>query len=375
MTDPISVVHVVRSLDVGGLENGVVNLVNRAPAGMRHTVVCMTVAGAFASRLRPEVEVLALGKKTGHDPRTFVRLVSLLRRLRPSIVHSHNWATFDAVLAARLARVPAVIHGEHGRDMTDPEGRNRRRNWLRRASAPLVDRFVAVSEDLRHWLVDDIGLPRPKVVTIHNGVDTIRFAPADSTAARIALGLPPDELVVGTVGRLDPVKDHATLVRAFAAVARRVRAFLVIVGDGPCRLELERLVAALGIARRVRLLGERADVPAVLDAVDLFVLPSFAEGLSNTLLEAMAMGIPVVVTRVGGNAELVEDGANGAHVPRHDPEALATAMATYLEDANLRSVHGKSSRQRAVEHFGLERMVAAYTALYRDVTGAVGKRA
>ena len=374
MTDPIRIVHVVHSLAVGGLENGVVNLVNRSPAGIRHTVVCMTVTGAFASRLGADVEVQALGKASGHDPRTFLRLVHLLRRLRPHVVHSRNWATFDAVLAARLARVPTVIHGEHGRDMTDPEGRIRRRNWLRRASAPLVDRFVAVSEDLRRWLVDDVGLPRPKVVTIHNGVDTVRFAPADSTAARIALGLSPDTLVVGTVGRLDPVKGHATLVRAFAAVVRRVPAVLVIVGDGPCRLELERLVVALGIARHVRLLGERADVPAVLDAVDLFVLPSFAEGLSNTLLEAMAMGLPVVVTRVGGNAELVEDGANGTHVPRHDPEALAAAMATYLEDANLRAVHGKSSRLRAVERFSLERMVAAYTALYRDVTGAVRKR-
>ena len=374
MSNPIAVVHVVHSLAVGGLENGVVNLVNRAPASVRHIVVCMTTTGAFASRLRPDVEVRALGKAMGHDPRAFLRLVRLLRWLRPSVVHSRNWATFDAVLAARLAGVPTVIHGEHGRDITDPEGRNWRRNGLRRASAPLVDRFVAVSENLRHWLVDAVGLPRRKVVTIHNGVDTARFAPADATAARVALGLSADKLVVGTVGRLDPVKDHATLVRAFASIVRRVQAVLIIAGDGPCRLDLERLVAALGIERHVHLLGERADVPVVLDAMDVFVLPSIAEGISNTLLEAMAMELPVVVTRVGGNPELVEDGVNGAHVARQDPDALAAAMMTYLEDANLRAIHGKSSRQRAVERFSLDRMVAAYTTLYRDVGCTAGKR-
>lgn len=369
------VTHVVHSLAVGGLENGLVNVVNGTPHDVRHRVVCMTTAGVFASRLRPGVKVTALGKAAGHDVRTFLRLVTLLRRERPDVVHSRNWATFDTVLAARLAGVRVVIHGEHGRDMSDPEGRNRRRNRLRRACAPLVTRFVTVSDDLRGWLIRDVAVPARKVVTIHNGVDTVRFAPGDRAAARRALALPPDVPMVGTVGRLDPVKDHATLVRAFAAVAQRMpAAVLVIVGDGPCRRDLEQLVAELGLGPRVRLLGECKDVPVTLDAMDVFVLPSFAEGISNTLLEAMAMALPVVVTRVGGNPELVEDGVNGIHVPRRAPEALTAAITRYLEDDHLRAVHGKSSRLRAVDRFSLEQMTTAYTTLYRDPTGASGRR-
>jgi sugar transferase (PEP-CTERM/EpsH1 system associated) len=375
MSADMLVTHVVHSLAVGGLENGLVNVVNGTPHDVRHRVICMTTAGVFASRLRSGVEVTALGKAAGHDVRTFLRLVALLRRERPDVVHSRNWATFDTVLAARLAGVRVVIHGEHGRDMSDPEGRNRRRNRLRRACARLVTRFVTVSDDLRGWLIREVGLPARKVVTIHNGVDTVRFAPGDPAAARRALALPPDVPVVGTVGRLDPVKDHAMLVRAFAGIVQRVpAAFLVIVGDGPCRRDLEQLVAELGLGPRVRLLGEWKDVPVTLDAMDVFVLPSFAEGISNTLLEAMAMALPVVVTRVGGNPELVEDGVNGTHVPRRDPEALTAAITRYLEDDHLRAVHGKSSRQRTVERFSLEQMTTAYTTLYRDPAGAAGRR-
>ncbi|MGH7392610.1 MAG: glycosyltransferase, partial [Candidatus Rokuibacteriota bacterium] len=173
-----------------------------------------------------------------------------------------------------------------------------------------------------------------------------------------------------TVGRLDPVKDQAGLIRAFAGLAREhadVR--LIVAGDGPCRADLETLAASLGLGDRVLLLGERRDVPRVLAALNVFVLPSVAEGISNTILEAMATGLPVIATRVGGNPELVEDGVNGFLVPRRDPDALRAAMARYVDDPHLAAVHGKSSRQRSVECFGLERMRDTYTSLYRDLAG------
>jgi sugar transferase (PEP-CTERM/EpsH1 system associated) len=365
----------MHSLGVGGLENGVVNLVNATTEQFRHSVICMTTAGPFARRLPPDVDVHVLGKSVGHDPRTFVNLVRVLRRTRPDVVHSRNWATFDAVMAARLAGIRAIIHGEHGRDIADPEGRNVRRNRYRRLCAPLVTRFVTVSDELRDWLVRDVGLSAKKIITIHNGVDTERYAPRDLAAARRALGLPRDALVVGAVGRLDPVKDHATLVGAFASVLRRVPAILMIVGDGPCRRDLERRVRSLQIDPHVRLLGERDDVPVALAAMDVFVLPSIAEGISNTVLEAMATALPVVVTRIGGNPELVEDGVNGMHVPREDSAALAAAITAYLEDDHLRVLHGKSARERVLEHFSLQSMVARYASLYRDVAGVAERSA
>jgi sugar transferase (PEP-CTERM/EpsH1 system associated) len=367
------VVHVVHSLGVGGLENGVVNLATQTRAGVHHAVVCLTSAGPLRERLGPDVPVWELGKGPGHDVRSLGRLVRLLRRLRPAIVHSRNWAAFDAIFAARLAGVPVVVHGEHGRDVTDPEGRHPRRRWLRRAASPLVDRFVTVSDDLRRWLVEYIGIPARKVVTIPNGVDTVRFAPADPTAARATLGLAAHGLVVGTVGRLDPVKDQAGLVRAFGRlVAEYPETMLVIAGDGPCRADLQRLVETLGLSAMVRLLGERSDVPTVLAALDVFVLPSIAEGMSNTLLEAMASGLPLVASRVGGNPELVEEGVNGVLVQAQAPDALVAALRGYLDDPHVRAVHGKASRQRAVAEFGLERMRAAYAELY--VTLGRGQR-
>jgi sugar transferase (PEP-CTERM/EpsH1 system associated) len=365
MSRPIVVAHVVHSLNVGGLENGLVNLVSAGQPGFRHAIVCLTTEGPLRARVPAGVEVSALGKRPGHDLPAFARLVGRLRALRPDIVHCRNWATFDAVPAARLAGVPVVIHGEHGREVSDPHGCNRRRNLLRKTLGPLVTRFVTVSRDLNDWLVTVVGIPSAKVLTICNGVDTARFGAGDAVAARAALALPLDRPVIGTVGRLDPVKDQAGLIEAFARVRRdHPRALLVIAGDGPCRPQLEALVATLGLGSDVRLLGERKDVPQVLQAMDVFVLPSIAEGISNTVLEAMATGLPVVATRVGGNPELVEDGVSGVLVRPGDRETLAAAIAGYLADPALRTAHGDGSRRLAVSRFGLGTMCAAYADLY-----------
>jgi sugar transferase (PEP-CTERM/EpsH1 system associated) len=377
MSSRPAVVHVIHSLATGGLENGVVNLVNRAGPEVRHVIVCLTGTGVMQSRLRPGVEVFSIGKRPGNDLRAVGRLVRLLRRIRPAIVHSRNWAAFDGVPAARLAGVPVVVHGEHGRDIADPHGRNARRNRLRRVLSPLVTRFVAVSRDLERWLVEDVRLPARKVMTIHNGVEVARFAHGSAQEARRKLGLPGEALIVGAVGRLDPVKDQAGLVRSFAAVLpAHPDALLIVAGDGPCRADLTRLIGELGVERRVRLLGDCPDVPLVLSAMDVFVLPSIAEGMSNTLLEAMAAGLPVIATRVGGSPEVVEDGIGGRLVAPRDPAALTEAIAAYLEDPHLRAMHGKASRQRTAEHFGLDRMCRAYSDLYRGLlpAGTTGGR-
>jgi sugar transferase (PEP-CTERM/EpsH1 system associated) len=365
---PLLIAHVVHSLGVGGLENGVVNLVNAPAAGVRHVIVCMTRDGTLRCRLDPAISVFSLNKHPGHDLPTFFRLVRLLRQLNPGLVHSRNWATFDAIVAARLARVPVVVHGEHGRDITDPHGLHRHRNQLRRWLSPLVDCFVTVSDDLGRWLVTEVRIPPRKVRTIPNGVDATRFAPCQRTSARTALGLVDTGPVVGTVGRLDPVKDHQGLVRAFATVRRdHPDAVLVIAGDGPCREELCALIGKLGLQPHVRLLGERDDIPTVLGAMDVFVLPSIAEGMSNTIIEAMACGLPVVATRVGGNCELVEDGVTGKLIPPQDVATLATAINRYLSSAERRAADGQSARQRVLDGFSLERMRAAYADLYASL--------
>lgn len=363
------VVHVIDSLQVGGTENGLVNLVGGLAGEFRHTVVAMTASGPLQARLPADTAVVVLGKRAGRDLRAVGRLVGQLRRLRPDIVHSRNWGALDAVPAARIARAPVVIHGEHGREATDPQGRNRRRNRIRRWLAPMIDRYVAVSLDLGRWLNETVGIERGKVITIHNGVDLRRFGDADRDAGRAALGVDRDTAVLGTVGRLDPVKDQGRLLEAYARIpAEAGRHCLVLVGDGPCRRELEARAAQPDLRGRVRLLGERGDVPRLLAAFDVFALPSLAEGISNTVLEAMASGLPLVATRTGGNPELVEDGVTGRLVAVGDTASLADALAGYVREGHLRALHGKAGRQRAVEHFSLERMVERYRQLYADLS-------
>lgn len=364
----IHVVHVLDSLAIGGMENGVVNVINAARHGLRHTVVTMTAGGPLRDRLPADVAVHSVAKRAGIDLRAIVRLARLFRRLRPDIVHSRNWGALDAVLAARLAGVPAVIHGEHGREASDPLGLNARRNRIRRGLGPLVSRFVTVSFDLRRWLIGTVGIPAGKVLTIHNGVDAARFSDGEATEPRRTLDLPDDAIVIGTVGRLDPVKDQSGLLTAFAALRESPSTTrLAIVGDGPCRPALESEIGRLGLTGRVSLCGERRDIPSVLRAFDVFALPSRGEGISNTILEAMATGLPVVATDVGGNPELVEPDVTGRLVPAADPAALEVALRSYVSDPHLRAQHGKAGRERVLQHFSLERMAQAHTDLYSSL--------
>jgi sugar transferase (PEP-CTERM/EpsH1 system associated) len=257
-----------------------------------------------------------------------------------------------------------VIHGEHGRTALDPEGRNAFRRRVRRLLSPLVNQFVAVSSDLTRWLVEEVRIPCRKVLHIPNGVDTTRFSPDNRQAGRRAITVPDGWMALGCVGRLEPVKDHASLLQAFAAVQNDYKALLFLVGDGPSRSAIEQQVNALGLESRVRLLGERKDVPLVLKGLDLFFLPSVGEGMSNSILEAMATGLPVVATRVGGNPELVQDDVTGILVEPSAPFALAAAMKRYLDDPELIARHGNAGRARVEAEFSLTRMLNAYESLY-----------
>ncbi len=365
------IVHVIYRLGVGGLENGLVNLVDHLN-DYRHAIVCLTEATDFRRRIRRgDVSIHELHKREGQDPALYHRLYRLLRRLRPAVVHTRNLAALECQLPAWLARVPVRIHGEHGWDVFDPDGTNRKYQWLRRAFRPLIQHYVPLSRQLEAYLVERIGVPAKKITRIGNGVDTDRFHPPESGREPIP-GCPftdPGLVLVGTVGRMHGVKDQVTLARAFATLLqseprlrRTVR--LVMVGDGPLRRECETVLAEAGLGALAWLPGARNDIPQVLRGLDLFVLPSRAEGISNTILEAMATGLPVVATGVGGNGELVRDGASGRLVPPADPARLAEAMAVYLKDPALRRDHGREGRRLAVAEYSLAGMCDAYAKLY-----------
>jgi len=369
---PPLVLHVIHQLAVGGLENGLVNLVNRmSPERFRHGIVCMTGSSEFAQRLRrADVEIHCMHRGEAPLSTVYLRLFRLFRRLRPCVVHSRNLSGLDALIPAFCAGVPVRIHGEHGRDIDDLRGENRKNQRLKRLFRPLVTHYTAVSADLAGYLMRDIGVPQSKICNICNGVDTEIFRPPRLGDRRKAAS---DGIAVVAVGRLEPVKDQMCLLKAFATavqVAPRVmqNATLTIVGDGPLRAALENAVPSSGLEGRVRLLGARGDVAEILRAMDVFVLPSLAEGVSNTLLEAMATGLPVIATRVGGNVELVEDGATGILCEPADHRSLAGHIVRYAEDGAMRLQHGQAARLRAEREFSLDAMVSKYAQLYEDLS-------
>ncbi len=289
-------------------------------------------------------------------------------------MHTRNLSGLDALLPARLAGVRFTVHGEHGWDVNDLKGDARRPALLRRLHAPLVRRYITVSKDLERYLVRRVGIAPKRITQIYNGVDIVRFAP-DPARTRSALPpgfAPPDAVVIGTVGRIQKVKDHATLLRAFATLTTAdagfaARARLAIVGDGPLLGDLRALADSLGIAATTWFPGDRTDVADVLRTFDTFALPSLNEGISNTLLEAMASGLPVIATAVGGNVELVDDGRTGRLVPRGDVAALATAIGDYVATPDRRLAHGRRARAVAIERFSLPAMVAGYQRVYEEL--------
>ena len=380
------IAHVVYRFDVGGLENGVVNLINRLPVERYdHAVIALTEVTGFRQRItRERVSFHELHKPPGHGLAIYRQLHRLFRSLAPSIVHTRNIAAMEAQLPAFLARVPVRIHGEHGWEVHDAKGGRRSHRLQRRFFNPLVHRYVALSGEIRRYLEDRIAVAPDRIAQICNGVDTARFAPRDRSASRagpVGERFPGgDVFVVGSVGRLAPVKHQGLLVEAFTRASRREPAIadrmrLVIAGDGPDRAAIERQVAASGLADRIWMAGVRDDVPALLAGLDLFVLPSLAEGISNTILEAMASGLPVVATRVGGNAELVADGRSGMLVPSDDADAMAGAIAGYGVDRSRAAQQGDSARSLAVARFSIDTMVGCYADLYDTLLEARGRPA
>jgi len=369
------IAHVIYRLGTGGLENGLVNLVNWLPRErFRHAVVCLAGSTDFARRIqRPDVAIYSLDKRPGKDVRAYARLWRLLRRLQPDLVHTRNLGTIDLQWIAIAAGVPRRVHGEHGWEAADPCGLDAKSLRIRRFCRPAIHRYVAMSQDLARWLGKSVGVAPQRIEQIYNGVDVERFSPDGPLPADLPWSAAsPRPFVFGTVGRLDQVKNQEALLAAFARSIqasspdspRHAASRLIVVGSGPLADTLQRRASELGIADLVWFAGSRDDIPQLLRAMDVFVLPSVNEGISNTLLEAMATARPVVAARVGGNPELVEHESTGLLYDPGQHAGLLEAMLRYRRDDNLTIVHGAAGRWRACQRFSLQSMVNGYSDLY-----------
>lgn len=364
------VAHLVYSFGCGGLQTLLAECINRIPAQhYRHAVICLVETKDYAERIsRPDIKFYDLHKPPGNSPATHLNLWRLLRRLRPAVMHSYNVGTIEYNATALLAGVPVRIHAEHGRDSVEIDGKHSRYNLLRRLLVPVIDAYVPVSDDLVDWLRHTIGIPEQKITKVINGVDTVHYAPPDGPLPGDP-SVAPQPVWIGTVGRADRIKNHTGLLDVFERLLERFPPpqfdlRLAIIGDGPLLETLRHRVASKDWADRVWLPGARTDVAHILRGFSVFVLPSLSEATPVVILEAMATGLPVVASRVGGVPQLVLDGQTGLLAEAADVESFADALASYIRDPELRRTHGAAGRAHIQASYSVDTMVAGYDALY-----------
>lgn len=375
------IMHVIDSLGTGGTEEGIRKLLSGLDSSVFEQIVCTVAAPPQEAAPTAEgstgARVISLERPRGVRQILVGRLKSVFDRERPHVVHSRNWGAIEAVVAARMAGVRAIVHSEHGLEWATYLRQPWRRNVIRRLCFTWSHRVFTVSRALRSYFAQQLWIGENRMDVIPNGVDTERFRPCADVrlAARRKLGVDPQTVVIGTVGRLDPIKDHGTLFLAVESLlAQGIATQLVIVGDGSQRQALETHVRSIcSLNSQVVFIGNTSDIVSQLNSFDIFVLPSLAEGMSNALLEAMAVGLPCVATRVGGNQELVDDGSSGLLFRAGDAAALALHLRDLALDRVRRRYFGDKARRRVEELFSLHGMLGNYARMYEGVIG--GKRA
>jgi len=366
------IVHVIYRLDIGGLEILLSECIRRIPRQrFRHAIICTSGYSAFVEKIAGTgTPIYSLDKPAGLGLSAHLRLWKLLRTLRPTILHTYCISAVEYTATGMLAGVPVRLHSEHGRNLNEADGRNLKYNVLRRVMALMMHSCITVSSDLQSWLAEIVRVPRSKISCIPNGVDTDKFSPNSmqlpSGPAHVS---GPDRFVIGTVGRVCEVKNQAALVDAFVLLLERFRGnkpelSLTIIGDGPLLTPLKEKISGLGIAHHVWTPGARNDIAEIMKTFSVFVLPSLSEAMPVAALEAMATGIPVIASRVGGLPDIIKENMTGMLVDSPCPECLVEAISEYVQDPDMGKWHGAAGRKFVERHHGIDRMVNAYLALY-----------
>ncbi|HTU91487.1 MAG TPA: GT4 family glycosyltransferase PelF [Gemmataceae bacterium] len=368
-SERLRVGFVAHVMQVAGAEVLIAETIRRLAGLIRPTIFCLDAIGALGERLLAEgADVVCLGRRPGRDWRAAWRLARAVRARGIEVLHAHQYTPFFYAALARLLcwNFPRIIFTEHGRHYPDVVS-TKRRFTNRLFFDRLADAINAVCAFSAGSLSRIDGFSGDRIEVIENGIDIGRYGPAaDRAASRRQLGLDPARRYVANIARFHPVKDQATLLRAFREVATaRPDVDLLLVGDGRLRPDLEELVRSLQIESRVRFLGVRFDVPDIMRAIDGFALTSVSEAASLTLLEAMASAVPVVVTDVGGNPEMVRHGVEGLLVPRGDAAATAAALLRILDNPAASAAMGAAGRARVLERYRLEQTIQSYLCLYQ----------
>jgi glycosyltransferase involved in cell wall biosynthesis len=363
------VVHVIDELPRDGAEMLLLDLMRRRDARLRYVVLCLVRGGPLQSEFENiGVPVVVLGQRSRLDPILLWTLLSWLRRERPSVVHTHLFlADSYGRLAAALAGVPAIFSTVH--NIVGP-GRGVLRTVLHQGLARWSTAVIGCGDEIAQSLIRQ-GLPQARVQSIPNGIDLLRFGGVEGAGVREEFGIPAERSLIGVVGRLHRQKGHDVLFQALADMSPAERAGLacLVVGTGELEAELRRLSSSLGLDDCVIFTGMRTDVPRLVAALDLFVMPSRWEGLPIALLEAMASRTAVLCTRVGSIPGVVRDGENGALIAPEDPRGLRESILRLLAQPALREEYGRRARDEAVDRFDITRTASAYNQLHARALG------
>jgi sugar transferase (PEP-CTERM/EpsH1 system associated) len=355
-----TIVHLIYRLDIGGLERVMLNCINQMQGeNFKHVIISLTDANNFSQDKSNFIEVYCLDKREGSDLGIHFKLFKLLRKIKPAILHTYNLATIEYHPISWLAGVKGHIHAEHGRDIGDPQGLNKKHNFLRKVMVSFIQCYVSVSNDLHQWLINSVGIPPSKALLIQNGINTERFNLAKTMSQQLRFAI---------VARITPVKDHLNLLHAFTLLKEALDAekmpALVIVGEGEQRTQLESYCQEHNLDT-VSFLGARDDIANILSQTDVFVLSSIAEGIPMTILEAMSAKTPIVATRVGGIPEVVEHAKEGFLVEKSNSADLAQGLLRYINQPELILEHGNNARDKVLKKFNERHMVQAYLEQYK----------
>ncbi|TDF37301.1 glycosyltransferase [Alteromonadaceae bacterium M269] len=361
----MKVAHLVYSFEVGGLERIVANCITSMPAGTKHTVIALrSYSPEFVESIAMDVEVICLDKPEGQSWKSFYDFHKVLRKVKPDVLHSYNLASLEYQFVGWLNRIPMRLHAEHGRDISDPTGSNKKYQFLRRVMSRFVHKIVSVSDDLHQWLINDVGTKPSKCQLIRNGVNT--------DAYNIEQGAQKEEqqVVFGHVARLQSIKNQQGLIEAYFMAAAEDASFkqntkLIIVGTGALESSLKDYVASQEDSVLVEFWGERHDMPEVYKAFNVFVMASHAEGIPMTMLEAMSSGLPVLSTAVGGIPEITTTAFADLVPPKSVDELAKGFLRTYQKRDSFGGM-GQKARENVIKNFSQEKMVKDYYSLYEQ---------
>ncbi|MFT7618970.1 MAG: sugar transferase (PEP-CTERM/EpsH1 system associated) [Planctomycetota bacterium] len=360
----IRVAHLVTSFDMGGLQNGIVNLINHGDSSrIQHTVLSIRSETGLQDRLTTgDVRSLELGE--GRHTNAYKIIAKALKDIAPDILHTRNWGTYpDGILAARRAGVKRRIHGFHGRDLSNAQGESLKRRIMGKILTYATDRIITLTPSMKREYIRDYAVNEGQIEVIPNGIDLARMDSfdADETCR--------SSFTVVCVGRLDTVKNWPLLIRSFARMkTREPTDRLAIVGDGGEKARIEEVAQEAGLGESLMMLGARSDAPSVMKAGDAYVQPSFYEGMSNTIVEAMACGLAVVATDVGGNGDVAGREGTAKLVESDNIDAMADALDQLKQDKMARLELAAAGKARVIDRFGLQKMVDSYERTYCEMS-------